>query len=39
MIVFECNAAMRVRPPREPTGVKATAAARIRDAMTQLVMG
>jgi glutathione synthase/RimK-type ligase-like ATP-grasp enzyme len=38
MIVFECNAAMRVRAPREKTGAKAQAASRIRDALTQMLV-
>jgi hypothetical protein len=39
LLVFECNAAMRVRAPRDLTGVKAQAAARIRDAMTRMILG
>jgi tetratricopeptide (TPR) repeat protein len=36
-IIFECNAAMRVRGARERDGAKAQAAERIRDAVTQLL--
>ncbi len=39
VIIFECNAAMRVRAPRETAGPKAEAAERIRAALTQVIMG
>ncbi len=39
LIVFECNAAMRVRAPREAASVKARVAGAIRDALTQRIVG